>query len=408
MRQIPRLGEIVGPGIDALRAVRPTAAAWVDQGGRYADVIEGWSAQAAILLRYLAAQVAATRLGTAKGDDLTALARSEFETPRTSGKTAAFGVARMTRIGGTKPGGAIPKGFRFRRDAAPAAVPPVPAMTYVATRDVPVSLNETAVSVPIVATREGADGNAPLIVPAVGFPLPLGTLVAADTPFDKNLAVASFDAGGGSEGESDEDLVTQAKAYATGQYGPVLGAVVAGALRGTGVHRYAARDVTSYLDGTPCAFTGVVVADTSWGYSASWLAQVQQGIVDTFQGFGCAVTVTGPTNLVIAVAATIVLRDAAFLSYTEDLTVAIQAAARAYFDDRPDWYTWTLKGLRAALSRADARIKACSYVSVSNAATGASLAEPSGALQPTNGGGLAATHYLLASNGVSVSYAAPT
>jgi hypothetical protein len=408
MRQVPRLGEVIGPGIDALRARRPLAAEWVERGGRYADVFAGWSGQAALELRYLADQVASARLKTSRGGALTALARSEFETARTPGATAAFGIAAITRPSGAAPGGGIPKGFRFRRDADLSAVPPVPAMTYTTTREVPVALGQLVVpGLPVQASRAGSDGNAPYIADAGGALHPLGALAISDTPFDRTFAVSSFDVGGGADGESDADLVAQATAYATGQYGPVLGAVVAGALRGTGVHRIAVQDVTQDTAGARAAFTGVVVADASWGFSSAWLAAIQQKIADEFQGFGCTLRVTGPSNVLVAVSAAVTLRSADSLSFTDEITTALQAAARGYFDDRPDWYTWRLAGLRAALSHADRRILACTSAAVTNAVTGASLAEPAAALGAAPGGGLVATHYLLASGGVSVAYAAP-
>lgn len=411
--QIPRPAEIVGPGIDALGQTLPACAAWMRTTGRWADVAEGWSAQAALATGYLVDEVASARLAQAKKgavtQSLTELCRSEFDTDRTSGAVAAVGSVTLSRANG--PGGAIPKGFRFRRDAQPSAIPAVPAMIYVASRNVPVTLNQATVQVPVTASRAGADGNAPSFIGLGSF----GTVVMADTPFDTSFSVSSYEAGGGLDAEDDLDLVAQAKAYAVGQYGPIVGAITAGALRGTGAHRAAVRDYAQILNAQgallPCATTGLCLADASWGFGPTWLAQVTQAISDGFQGFGCSLLVTGAVNQLARVDCSVTLRDANSLNYTDDITVAIQQAVRAYFDDRPDWYVFRASGLRAAISRADRRILSCSSATVADIHTNATIVDtsiPAVPLFSSFSGGMICRHWYLVNDGVAVSYSAPS
>src|SRR5580704_14693599 len=116
--QVPRVAEILGPGLDRLRRVRPTAFAFANNGvGRWADLFAGWEGQIALLLRRVSDEVVCTRLPLAAGVGLTDLAASEFVTPRSSAPTAAIGEATLGRGPNPTSGGVIPKGFRFRRDA---------------------------------------------------------------------------------------------------------------------------------------------------------------------------------------------------------------------------------------------------------------------------------------------------
>jgi hypothetical protein len=414
--QVPRLAEVIGPGIDALKATRPTAFAFA-YDGRYADLFAGWQAQAALVIQRFTDECVAARIRLAKGDALTQLASSEFETERASAPTQAIGVMALSRISGTLPGGAIPKGFRFRRSSVPDYLPPVPGADWESIGEISVPLNSPQALVPVIATRPGSAGNAPYFDgdnSAGGAGLP----VVADAIFDTNLSVIGFESAGGSDGEGDEDLRRQAMAFATGQFAPDLAAIVAGTLIGTGVHRAATFEVpqiqvTQVISNqgvtslVPAAFTAVCIADQSWSSGSAWQKQVQQSIADTTQGFGCAIVVSGVRNTRIRLVLSVKLRDAKALTDVTEIDAAIISAARAYFDDRPDWYTWKLAAIRAVISRAHPKIQVCTLATVRALVTDAVLTEPTGAPIAT-ANGIQCTHYELASNGVITTYTAAT
>jgi hypothetical protein len=414
--QVPRIAQLLGPAIDAMVAARPSILPHINNGaGRWADLVAGWEAQCALLVRQIASEVAAARLRIATGDALTSLAASDFQTNRNPGATFAVGRAVISRTG-AMPGGIIPQGFRFRRPSVTTYTPQVASAAYIATRDVSWPDSVSAISVPITASLAGAAANAPYYDAdnTAGGP---GLLELGDTAFDATAAVTAWEAAGGSDGEGDEDLRRQAAAYATGRYGPTLGAIVAGALSGIGVHRAAVFDVAQTSTGAAAAYTGVAVADASWasGYGGLpsgstlgvWEGLVGQVIADSYQGVGGQVLVTGVANTRIRLDASFLLRSGDDLKDTSAIDAAVLAAARSYFDDRPDWYTWTAKGLRAWLSRAHEKILSCTSVTVRALAGNGALAEP-----PTKpiftATGIAATHYALASNGVTPVYAAAT
>ena len=405
--QVPRAAEILGPGLDALRRVRPTAFAFANNGvGHWADLFAGWEGQITLLLRRVADEVVCSRLPLAVGAGLTDLAASEYETLRTTGSTFAIGEATLGRGPNPTTGGVIRKGFRFRRDSDDTAMPPVVSAQYTSMRDVSFPLGAAQVLVPIQATRAGAFANAPWIDLPSGISAPIGTLQLGDQAFDPTITVLGYNAAGGSDGEDDDDLRRQASAYAFGQYAPTSGAIQAGALQGTGVHRLATKDVAVAYDPSgrpiPVAFSAATIADASWASSPLWVASVKQAVASIFLGHGCAVQVAGTTNTRIRCALTVTLRDPTSLADPSAITVAIQAALTSYFDDRPDWWTWKLSQIRAVVSRADPRILVCTQASVLSLVTDLPIPEPTLPLPSLSG--LTLTHWMLVSNGVSVTY----
>lgn len=416
-RQVPRTAQLLGPALAAIVAARPGTLPFLNLGaGRYADITAGWEAQCALLVRQIAREVAAARLKSATGDELSQLTASEFETVRESDKVNATGLVRIARSG-SKPGGVIPAGHRFRRNAATLYTPPIPASAYVATRDVSVAQGSSVCIVPIAASLAGSAGNAP-IYDGDNSGGGEAALQFGDPPFDPAFAIGGYLAAGGSDGQGDGDLRAQALAYASGRYGPTLGAIVAGALSGIGVHRAAVFDVAQAVDPItglvlPCAYTGVAIADASWASSGPfvgpglWEGLVGQVIADSFQGMGGQVLVTGVTNTRIRVDASVLLRDGDDLKNTSEIDAALLQAATSYFDDRPDWYTWTEKGLRAWLSRAHPKILSCPSVTVRALTTNAALDAPASA-PPVTTSGLQATHWALAQNGLTPAYTAAT
>ena len=409
--QVPRSAEVLGPGLDALARVRPTAFAYANHGrGRWGDVFAGWEGQIALLLRRLANEVRSSRLPLAGGRGLSDLAASEYETRRAADPTIAVGEIVLARGANPTTGGAVPKGFQFRRDASASALPTVAGAMYVATQDVSWPLGQATITVPLAATRAGAFANAPFLD---GSNAPGGLPQLADVAFDTTITVLSYEAAGGSDGQNDDDLRRQASAFALGQYAPTSGAIVAGALRGTGVHRLAVSDVTATETPSslgpiraPAAFTAVTIADGSWASSRLWLATVQQNIANSFLGHGCTVRVAGVTNTRIRCALTVTARDPNALSDPSPITAAIQSALQSYFDDRPDWWTWKRAQIRAVVSRADPRILVCTSASVLALTTDAALDEPT--RPPARPSGITLTHWMLVSSGVSVTYQSPT
>lgn len=94
--QIPGPADVIGPGIDALLEVRPTAGPYVDTG-RWGDVIAGTRAQFEVARRRLVQEALAARLPYSTGDALTDLAASEYETQRLTGAVEAIGEVVLTR-----------------------------------------------------------------------------------------------------------------------------------------------------------------------------------------------------------------------------------------------------------------------------------------------------------------------
>lgn len=94
--QIPSPADVLGPGVDALLEARPTAAPYVDTG-RWGDVIVGHRGQFGLARKRLAAEASAARLPFATGEALSDLARSEYDTPRSSGPVEAVGEVVLTR-----------------------------------------------------------------------------------------------------------------------------------------------------------------------------------------------------------------------------------------------------------------------------------------------------------------------
>lgn len=419
--QVPRIAQILGPAINAWVAARPSVLQHINlDAGRYADIVAGWEGQVNLLVRQIADEVVSARLGLSAGVALTQTAASEWFTNRTTGKTAAVGRVRLTRTGTAI--GVTPKDFRFRRPAAPTFNPPIPAAAYVAQREVSWGQGVTSVSVPIVASLPGSASNAPYFegdnTGAGAAPLGL-----EDTPFDSSIVVAGYEAAGGTDGESDDDLTRAARANAVGNAGPTRGAILSAALASPGVHRAAVFDVAqaifdangNAIPAQPVAYTGVALADPSWasGYpglpAASslgvWEGTVAQTIADTKQGVGGQVLCTGVNNLRIRLDALFNLRSGDDLHDTSAIDAAVLTTARSYFDDRPDWWTWTTRGLRAWLSRAHPKILSCASVTVTSFA-GAVLAQPGSTSPQATLAGLNALHYLLVQNGVSPTYQA--
>jgi hypothetical protein len=388
---VPRPEEALGRGVERLVALRPAAQAFID-AGRYGNVFAGWRAQLARVIQRLVREIAASRLETATGDALRDLCASEFDTVLPTEPLTAVGDVMLLRNVDGAPG-VIPKGTRFRRPAKADPLLPRTEASYVTPTDVVVPQGLFHVPVPIVATRAGAFANTPTGVLAQSQQA-IGTadLQLGDKLFDKSFSVLSASAAGGTDGVNDDLLRAAARAYAVGRYAPTLGGVLAQALLNGAAHAAVIEDPVS-------ARTLVLALDASWATAPLWRATLQTAVDG--EGFGLRALVVNGVNTFVRVKASVTLRREANVTDTSPVTAAVTAAATAYFTSRPDWYTWRLAALRAALSRAHRAIRVCTSVAVVDAApTGDPVAEPRLAIDPAAG----AIHWALAPGAVEITY----
>jgi hypothetical protein len=398
MRQIPTAAEIVGPGIDALVALRPQALKHIDDGtGNYAKVIRGLEAQAKLMLRRLSAEAVAANLDLATDQELVEVADSEFSTRFTFEASRAEGEVYLFRpVSGSQ--GAIRKGHKFRRPASTGQPFSRTEVALEASQDVPVLGADTVVRVPVSASRLGAAGNIQLE------PDGIANTIRTVTPFfDAAFTVTSGACAGGADAGLDRaGLVAAAKAYAIGQYGPVNGAIVAGAYRVPGVRHVASMDDLSR------GRTVLFCTDSSWARSDAFASRVRSVIADDWQGFGLSVVSGRVRNTWVSVRPTVQLRTADDLADPDSINASIRRALDAYFDLRPDWWTWTRSAIRGVIARSDRRIKACTDVVVIDAVTGQAFSIggiPSDAPAPDLTVEVpTVNHYIIADQGVQTTF----
>jgi Baseplate J-like protein len=391
---LPSVVDPIGRGIDALVRARPTAARHVERG-RYSHPFAGWRAQEAILLARIAEEIRAARLPTAEGDALRALAASEFDTDVVDGPTRAIGTISMWRPIEPVPAGVIRKGSTFRRVGDPSATPARVDVLYAAVEDVYVPRFTYTAKVIVEATAPGTAAN---IVPsdAPQFAQPPLELQIASALFDPTFRIDTGDAGGGSDGVTDDDVRRMARAFVLGRVGPTTAAILAGALLSTGVKRVAA------FEDPVGAQTVLTIADGSFSGSTAWAARVRQRLYDEFVGFGCKVAVGFAQNRFVKVTAKLTLRDAAYRYDTSAVLTNAQKALRRYFDDRPDWYSFRNRAVRAVLARCDPRVLTCTSAIVESAWGAGPMPEPA-PVTP----GAPVFHYWLADDALSVQFENP-
>jgi hypothetical protein len=390
---LPSVIDPLGHGVRALLKARPSAAPHLARG-RYGHPLLGWRAQEALLLSRLADEIRAARLPTSTGDELAELVRSEFDVDFDASPTAAMGTLRLTRTSSPPTAGVIRKGSLFARGANAAATPPRKSATYAATQDVYVAAGTLAVALPVRATEAGAAANVVASDAPAGVQPP-EALSVATALFDSTWSVSSAEVGGGSDGADDDDLRRMARACATGAFAPTSAAILAGALVATGV-KYAAA-----IEDTLNAQTVLLIADASWASSQAWATCVQQALYNGYVGFGCKAVVVPVLNTFVKVTARLTLRDANDESDTTGLTASAASALRSYFDERPDWYNFRLRSVRAVLARCDPRVLACPEASVESAWSSAPISDPP---QPVPSAAIP-THFFLADNAVEIRFA---
>lgn len=387
---IPRPDQALGPGVESLVALRPAAQAFID-AGRYGNVFAGWRAQLALVVQRLVREIEASRLETATGEALRDLCASEFDTVLDMAPRASLGTANLIREVDGGPG-VIPKGTRFRRGATSDPLLPRTEASYVSSQDVVVPQGLFHVPVPIVATRTGAFANTPAGLTAQGQPFGLTDIQLADTLFDKGFSVDTATSAGGSDGVTDDVLRAAAQAYAVGRYAPTVGAILAQAILTGATH-------VAVVEDPSAAVSNVLALDVSWASSPSWRAVLQTAVQD--QGFGLRAVVFDGVNQFVRVKADVTLRREANVTDYSSVTAALTAAATAYFSTRPDWYTWRLAALQATLTRAHPAIRACTAVTVIDAApAGDPLGEPPTTPNVSTG----AIHWALAPGAVQVTF----
>ncbi len=371
-RILPDPDRCATAAIDALVALRPSAAAHITSG-RYGHIIHGYRAQAVLSAQRVADEVAQSSVRSASGQGLVELAASEFDVVIPSTPSAAVGVVRLSRpvLGSA---GLIPAGTRFRRVANPDALPiGIAPAAYVSTVPIPVRVTDGAIgaplSVPVVASSANTAGNVPLAGngPFAADGVDPASMQVAATLFDPGFYVDSFEAAGGSSGPSDATIKRACFANGTGQYGPVSSANLAAALSVPGASRAVVLD--DPLTGASCIYA----VDESWGWSQRFADAVAATVTRDALGFGCILESGKVVNQFVEVEAAVVLRTQRDAGNLDAIAENLRAAAVAYFDDRDDWYRWSLSGLRAALSRADRRIRGCSTVVVRDAFTKATV-----------------------------------
>lgn len=287
-------------------------------------------------------------------------------------------------------------GSPFVVAANPQATPPIAGGRYVSTQDYPIATGIRSIAVPIRAAAAGAAGNLPAWVSGTGPTLSISTPPGLfDAGASLPLATSALRAAGGSDGQSDPELVRAARASGRGSDGPTKGALVAGVLRTLGASR------TTVLESTLTGTSWVYPIDTSWAQSDRWNASVVDVLNRSWRGVGCRVATGAVRNRVVRVELSVVLRDASYLTATGEITGLIQTDLRRYFDDRQDWYVWRAAAIRGLVARTDRRISTCVSATLLDE-SGVPLTEPA---VPVAGDDL--VHYVFADNAVSITYFGP-
>ncbi len=402
---LPSANKLLTHAIDAIVANRPSTLPHFNGGGRWYDLPAMWRGQVVECLARLSSEVKAARLRFAKGDELRELCASEFDTRLPVEPQTAYGAVFVGRpnSGSLPPGVLVRKDDTWVKNANPNAIPTaVSAATYEVQKTIYVPQGGAVfpdfVTVPIKAVRAGAEANTP-IFSTPNSPIP-SNLIQPQRPFyDANFQVQGGEAAGGSSGLTDPVLVAAARAYAIGQYGPTDGAIIAGLLQNQSVRRYA------YFRAGALPYAAVYVADESWASTVQWSARLSQSLSYMWIGFGCRARFGAVINQEVTIDATLALKSSDDLDDTTDIDANVRAAARAYFDDRPDWYRWRSAHLKSALGRADPRIQKCTALTVKDPTTDAAVPEPANTFAQQWSELL--VHYYLATNNCNLTFIPP-
>lgn len=437
MDQLFRMSDALSAAVDALlgdlSGARRDARQRAANGGRYGDLLRGWQGQAELIRARLTKEVLATRLACG-GQELKDLAKSEYFAELPPDPQQAIGEATLARqvtnnlsspMGNFTPG-VIPAGSKLHKVADILSHANLGSADYASLLPTICGPDDTTtinngdgtwthiqfVEFTVQAVVAGPASNFPFfgVGDAPGLAVAPTFPVVSSTLFDTSFVVEFFLASGGTLGVVDDQIRALARALAIGSNGPTGAAVVAGALTNTGVRR------AVYVEDPVNAMGRLFIADESWASSATYQTQITKALLARpWIGWGCRVGIFLVQNLGIHVSPTILLRSGDYISFQDDITANIHAALLEYFDDRPDWYTWTLNAIGAVIGGADDRILACTAVAVfdDNDALIAAVdsmggmtgpGEPSSVIAP---GSSRLTHYALVGQGVTPSYSVP-
>lgn len=393
---LPTPESIVTPAIDAMARLRPKVRRHIERG-RYGDIAHGWAGEARVLRADLAQLTASRFLGTAEGQALVSLVRSdEFGAPVITDPTYARGRLLLRReddgeestSGALWDRGEIPRGTKFRINADPKAIPPVQESTVEAIETVAFDDASTVVDsgggsfhhtqdvwVPVRSVTAGAGPNIRVYAPEAA----ALTGQSLSQLFDTRLQVVGAELAGGGEGLSEDTLRRAGTAAYLGRHGATDRALILGAFcTGMGVEHLApVEDITNGI-------SQLFIADASWAANTVWCAEVQRAIVQSgWLGFGCRVRVLPVNNAIVHVEGTVRLRDTRFAEERTELSNAVTESVREYFDRRTEFWTFDTGGLATSIARADRRrILSVPTAPVVRSLTGAVLAPPDG--YPTN------------------------
>jgi len=397
---LPRLTDLVGAAAEKLIETRPSARKHIATG-RWGDPLVMWKAECALVQKRLAAEIAAARVSS-EGRALYDLLVSEFDAVISPDPSKAVGTIMLTRTAGsalvTQPGGLIPKGTKFRKTASATSSPPVRGAEYVSVEPVfvaPYPGNSIqTVNIRIEATQSGTAANAQPWETTTAFAL-------GETLFDPLLTMSQGWAAGGSAAFSTVKLRALAQALSQGQYGPTAAALAAGVLSSPGVSRFAMQEYDQTGDrGT----TVIWIGDDSWCWSQQLENTALQTLQDNWLGFGCTVTINPIDNTRASASASVMLRDKRNLADTLAIADNVRAAVKAYFDNRPDFYTFRLSSLAAVITRSDRRILSCANPVVKDV-LGVTLTEPSASLPASTANQI--LHYDLDATKLALAFLTP-
>ena len=396
MDQLYRMSEILTPAVDALlgdlegerRAARMRYAQSGEVGGRWGDVLRGWQGQAELIRARLVKEVLATRLDSSSGQELKDLAKSEYFAELPNDPRKAVGEAVLQRILvnadsspiGTFAKGIIPAGTRIKRTLGAALRVQATDSEFLTTAAVECSTvdshtrqlpdgtwqHQQELTVPVEAARTGPHANLtwytwPALNPRTG--------TIASEIFDRTFFASDIITAGGTLGVVDGQIRALARAMAIGNGGATSAAVIAGALTNPGVRHVA------YAEDHVNAMGRLYVADESWASSATYREAILRELnARPWIGWGCRVRLFGVINKAVTVRPTIVLRSREYNAAQDEITDNVRNALTAYFDDRPDWHTWTLNAIGGTVGAADDRILACTAVDVLDAGSGSFIA----------------------------------
>ena len=294
------------------------------------------------IARTVADRATASLASTSRGDDLDALARDLYASPRKAA-AAATGYVWLSRASGGA--GTIPKGSRV-------AAPPAPGqegVVFEAREEVSVASGATLVRVPVACTETGTKGNLAdrtritQIVDTIPPTSPASVWAVAAAPGGTPVEQTVF--GGGAAREDDDTLsarlvqLSPEDPRAAGSYGAILRAAL-----GVGGVRYAV--AVEPLDGTVALYVG----DEGYALPEALRLAVEAALLSA-RGYGVPVRVRPFVVTDVVITATIYLgRPVVNFDLVELRARALEEVLR-YFRLRPAPDEYFRDAITAALHR---------------------------------------------------------